>query len=173
MHDMLSTVSTKQFVSTKRAELRLRSRLLVLPVRRISDLLFDFATGELSHVQIVGSIISHAEQECEGQFAEALKAEREFYRPMTGGENESNTTARLYGASIRAARCSPIRPAYRVAPPIWERSASRPLTQHSTVRCPRVATREMPTGAGVPRIDRASEIAASSARHKAAIDQPA
>jgi Mn-containing catalase len=61
------------------------------------DLLFDIATEELSHLEIVGSIIAMLNKSAKGQLAEAVEAEAELYRSMTGGGNDSHTTALLYG----------------------------------------------------------------------------
>ncbi|MFM0556527.1 manganese catalase family protein [Paraburkholderia sediminicola] len=61
------------------------------------DLLFDIATEELSHLEIVGSIVAMLNKSAKGQLAEAVEAEAELYRSMTGGGNDSHTTALLYG----------------------------------------------------------------------------
>jgi Mn-containing catalase len=61
------------------------------------DLLFDIATEELSHLEIVGSIVAMLNKSAKGQLAEAVEAEAELYRAMTGGGNDSHTTALLYG----------------------------------------------------------------------------
>ena len=61
------------------------------------DLLFDIATEELSHLEIVGSIVAMLNKNAKGQLAEAVEAEAELYRSMTGGVNDSHTTALLYG----------------------------------------------------------------------------
>nr|WKF60806.1 putative manganese catalase [Paraburkholderia busanensis] len=61
------------------------------------DLLFDIATEELSHLEIVGSIVAMLNKSAKGQLAEAVEAEAELYRSMTGNGNDSHTTALLYG----------------------------------------------------------------------------
>nr|WKF61267.1 putative manganese catalase [Paraburkholderia busanensis] len=61
------------------------------------DMLFDIATEELSHLEIVGSIVAMLNKSAKGQLAEAVEAEAELYRSMTGGGNDSHTTALLYG----------------------------------------------------------------------------
>jgi Mn-containing catalase len=61
------------------------------------DLLFDIATEELSHLEIIGSIVAMLNKSAKGQLAEAVEAEAELYRSMTGGGNDSHTTALLYG----------------------------------------------------------------------------
>jgi Mn-containing catalase len=61
------------------------------------DLLFDIATEELSHLEIVGSIVAMLNKGAKGQLAEAVESEAELYRGMTGGGNDSHITALLYG----------------------------------------------------------------------------
>jgi Mn-containing catalase len=61
------------------------------------DLLFDIATEELSHLEIVGSIVAMLNRGAKGQLAEAVEKEAVLYRSMTGGGNDSHTTALLYG----------------------------------------------------------------------------
>jgi Mn-containing catalase len=61
------------------------------------DLLFDIATEELSHLEIIGSIVAMLNKGAKGQLAEAVESEAELYRAMTGGGNDSHTTSLLYG----------------------------------------------------------------------------
>jgi Mn-containing catalase len=61
------------------------------------DLLFDIATEELSHLEIVGSIVAMLNKGAKGQLAEAVESEAQLYRAMTGGGNDSHITALLYG----------------------------------------------------------------------------
>lgn len=61
------------------------------------DLLFDIATEELSHLEIIGSIVAMLNKGAKGQLAEAVEQEAELYRSMTSGGNDSHTTALLYG----------------------------------------------------------------------------
>lgn len=61
------------------------------------DLLFDIATEELSHLEIIGSIVAMLNKGAKGQLSEAVESEAEFYRSMTGNGNSSHTTALLYG----------------------------------------------------------------------------
>jgi Mn-containing catalase len=61
------------------------------------DLLFDIATEELSHLEIVGSIVAMLNKGAKGQLAEAVESEAELYRAMTGGGNDSHITSLLYG----------------------------------------------------------------------------
>ncbi|MCY0389814.1 manganese catalase family protein [Robbsia sp. Bb-Pol-6] len=61
------------------------------------DLLFDISTEELSHLEIIGSIVAMLNKGAKGQLAEAVEEEAVLYRSMTGGGNDSHTTALLYG----------------------------------------------------------------------------
>ncbi len=61
------------------------------------DMLFDIATEELSHLEIIGSIVAMLNKGAKGQLAEAVEQEAELYRSMTSGGNDSHTTALLYG----------------------------------------------------------------------------
>src|SRR3984957_11575726 len=61
------------------------------------DMLFDIATEELSHLEIIGSIVAMLNKGAKGQLAEAVESEAELYRSLTGGGNDSHTTALLYG----------------------------------------------------------------------------
>lgn len=65
------------------------------PGRR--DMLFDIATEELSHLEIIGSIVAMLNKGAKGQLAEAVEEEAELYRSLTAGGNDSHTTALLYG----------------------------------------------------------------------------
>ena len=64
------------------------------PGRR--DMLFDIATEELSHLEIIGSIVSMLNKGAKGQLAEATQSEAELYRSVTQGA-DSHTQAILYG----------------------------------------------------------------------------
>ena len=61
------------------------------------DMLFDIATEELSHLEIIGSIVAMLNKGAKGQLAEAVESEAELYRSLTGRGNDSHTTALLYG----------------------------------------------------------------------------
>ncbi|PRY08565.1 manganese catalase family protein [Paraburkholderia sp. BL25I1N1] len=65
------------------------------PGRR--DMLFDIATEELSHLEVIGSIVAMLNKGAKGQLAEGVEQEAELYRSLTGGGNDSHTTALLYG----------------------------------------------------------------------------
>ncbi|MCJ2374069.1 manganese catalase family protein [Pseudomonas sp. RGM 3321] len=62
------------------------------------DLLMDIATEELSHLEIVGSIIVMLNKGAKGQLAEGIEKEGELYRSINGNGNDSHITSLLYGA---------------------------------------------------------------------------
>jgi Mn-containing catalase len=61
------------------------------------DLLFDIATEELSHLEIIGSIVAMLNKGAKGQLAEAVEKEATLYRSLTGAGNDSHLTQLLYG----------------------------------------------------------------------------
>ncbi|ONH49928.1 Mn-containing catalase [Pseudomonas cedrina] len=62
------------------------------------DLLMDIATEELSHLEIVGSIIVMLNKGAKGRMAEGVEEEGELYRSLNGAGNDSHVTSLLYGA---------------------------------------------------------------------------
>lgn len=62
------------------------------------DLLMDIATEELSHLEIVGSIICMLNKGGKGQLAEGVQEEGELYRAINGAGNDSHITSILYGS---------------------------------------------------------------------------
>ncbi|KAA8718198.1 manganese catalase family protein [Pseudomonas cannabina] len=62
------------------------------------DLLMSIATEELSHLEIVGSIIVMLNKGAKGQLAEGIQEEGELYRAINGDGNDSHITSLLYGA---------------------------------------------------------------------------
>jgi len=62
------------------------------------DLLLDIATEELSHLEVVGSIVVMLNQGVKGQMAEGLEA-AELLANISGGA-DSHTTALLYGGGV-------------------------------------------------------------------------
>lgn len=60
------------------------------------DLLLDIATEELSHLEIIGSIVAMLNKGVKGQLAEASLAEADLYRALNAG-GDSHTQALLYG----------------------------------------------------------------------------
>lgn len=52
------------------------------------DLLFDIATEELSHLEIIGSIVAMLNKGAKGKLAEGVEQEAELYRSLTGAGND-------------------------------------------------------------------------------------
>ncbi len=61
------------------------------------DLLMDIATEELSHLEVIGSIVGMLNKGAKGQMAEGVEQEAELYRSLTGAGNDSHITSVLYG----------------------------------------------------------------------------
>lgn len=61
------------------------------------DLLMDIATEELSHLEVVGSIIVMLNRGAKGHMAEGVQEEGELYRSIHGAGNDSHITSVLYG----------------------------------------------------------------------------
>jgi Mn-containing catalase len=57
----------------------------------------DIATEELSHLEIIGSIIVMLNKGGKGKLAEGVQAEGELYRDINGAGNDSHITQILYG----------------------------------------------------------------------------
>jgi Mn-containing catalase len=66
--------------------------------RTRKDLLMDIATEELSHLEIVGSIVVMLNKGAKGRLAEGVEEEGELYRAINGAGNDSHITSILYGA---------------------------------------------------------------------------
>ncbi len=62
------------------------------------DMLMDIATEELSHLEVIGSIVAMLNKGIKGQLAEASMEEAELYREINQG-GESHTTSILYGGA--------------------------------------------------------------------------
>ncbi|WP_428663829.1 manganese catalase family protein [Reyranella sp.] len=60
------------------------------------DLLLDIATEELSHLEVIGSIVAMLNKGAKAQLAEGSMEEAEFYRSLTAG-GDSHTQAILFG----------------------------------------------------------------------------
>ncbi len=60
------------------------------------DLLLDIATEELSHLEVIGSIVAMLNKGAKGQLAEAAMSEADLYMSMTAG-GDSHTQSILYG----------------------------------------------------------------------------
>lgn len=65
------------------------------PGRR--DMLIDIATEELSHLEVIGTIVAMLNKGCKGRIAEGVDSEAEMYRSISGSGNDSHVTQLLYG----------------------------------------------------------------------------
>jgi len=61
------------------------------------DMLFDIATEELSHLEVIGTIVAMLNKGAKGRLAEGADAEAEAFRSITGAGNDSHLTQVLYG----------------------------------------------------------------------------
>jgi Mn-containing catalase len=61
------------------------------------DMLIDIATEELSHLEIIGTIIGMLNKGAKGKLSEAAEEEAEMYRSISGAGNDSHLTQVLYG----------------------------------------------------------------------------
>ena len=61
------------------------------------DMLFDIATEELSHLEVIGTIVAMLNKGAKGRLSEAVESEAEIYRSITGAGNDSHLTQVLYG----------------------------------------------------------------------------
>jgi Mn-containing catalase len=61
------------------------------------DMLLDIATEELSHLEIIGTLVGMLNKGAKGDLAEGVEKEADLYRSLTSGGNGSHTTALLYG----------------------------------------------------------------------------
>jgi Mn-containing catalase len=62
------------------------------------DMLFDIATEELSHLEVIGHIVAMLNKGAKGRLAEAVDSEADMYKAITGPGNDSHITQVLYGA---------------------------------------------------------------------------
>ncbi|KGD46019.1 manganese containing catalase family protein [Burkholderia pseudomallei] len=62
------------------------------------DMLYDIATEELSHLEIIGSIVAMLNRGAKGELAEAVDEQAQLYRKLNGSGNDSHVTQLLYGA---------------------------------------------------------------------------
>ena len=60
------------------------------------DMLLDIATEELSHLEVIGSIVAMLNKGAKAQLSEAAMKEAELYRSLTAG-GDSHTQSILYG----------------------------------------------------------------------------
>jgi len=75
------------------------------------DMLMDIATEELSHLEIIGSLVGMLNKGAKGKLAEGTEAEGELYRSITGAGNDSHLTSILYGGGAPPAHTKGGRPA--------------------------------------------------------------
>ena len=61
------------------------------------DMLLDIATEELSHLEIIGTLVGMLNKGAKGELAEGTENEAELYRSMTANGNDSHITSLLYG----------------------------------------------------------------------------
>jgi Mn-containing catalase len=61
------------------------------------DMLFDIATEELSHLEIIGSIVAMLNKGAKGELAEATDEQADLYRKLNGAGNDSHVTQVLFG----------------------------------------------------------------------------
>lgn len=62
------------------------------------DMLFDIATEELSHLEVIGFLVAMLNRGAKGELAEAVDEQAELYRKLNGAGNDSHVTQLLYGA---------------------------------------------------------------------------
>lgn len=65
------------------------------PGRR--DMLIDIATEELSHLEVIGTIVAMLNKGAKGRISEGMETEAEMYRSISGAGNDSHVTQILYG----------------------------------------------------------------------------
>jgi Mn-containing catalase len=104
------------------------------------DLLLDIATEELSHLEVIGSIVAMLNKGIKAQLSEAALAEADLYRSLMP---VATATPRRC-CSVAVLR-SPIRPACRGRRLTSIRAASRPVTCGPTLP-PRAAPRSSTSG---------------------------
>ncbi len=61
------------------------------------DMLIDIATEELSHLEVIGSLVAMLNKGAKGRLAEAVEEEGELFRSLQGAGNDSHLTQVLYG----------------------------------------------------------------------------
>jgi Mn-containing catalase len=61
------------------------------------DMLLDIATEELSHLEVIGSIVAMLNKGAKGALAEGVAQEAELFRALQGPGNDSHVTQLLYG----------------------------------------------------------------------------
>ncbi|WP_194205347.1 manganese catalase family protein [Superficieibacter sp. 1612_C1] len=61
------------------------------------EMLMDIATEELSHLEIIGSMVGMLNKGAKGDLAEGVESEADLYRSLTSNGNDSHITSLLYG----------------------------------------------------------------------------
>jgi Mn-containing catalase len=61
------------------------------------DMLLDISTEELSHLEVIGSLVGMLNRGAKGRLAEATETEAEVFRSLQGAGNDSHVTQVLYG----------------------------------------------------------------------------
>jgi Mn-containing catalase len=61
------------------------------------DMLIDIATEELSHLEVIGTLVAMLNKGAKGKLAEGTETEAEMYRSISGAGNDSHVTQVLYG----------------------------------------------------------------------------
>src|SRR3954451_17587166 len=61
------------------------------------DMLIDIATEELSHLEVIGTIVAMLNKGAKGRLSEAAESEADLYRSIAGAGNDSHVTQVLYG----------------------------------------------------------------------------
>lgn len=61
------------------------------------DMLLDIATEELSHLEVIGTMVAMLNKGAKGRLAEGVESEADMYRSITGAGNDSHLTQVLYG----------------------------------------------------------------------------
>lgn len=62
------------------------------------DLLLDIATEELSHLEVIGTVVSMLNKGARGEIAAGTESQAQLYREISGSQNDSHITQLLYGA---------------------------------------------------------------------------
>lgn len=70
------------------------------------DLLLDIATEELSHLEIIGTLVAMLNKGAKGDLAEGVEKEGDLYRSLTGAGNDSHITSLLYGGGPALVNCA-------------------------------------------------------------------
>ncbi len=64
------------------------------------DMLIDIATEELSHLEVIGTIVAMLNKGAKGRIAEGVQQQAELYKGITQSGNDSHVTQVLYGGGV-------------------------------------------------------------------------